>query len=430
MYSTESTYFRMHPVIRKMALWIGNGQFLPHSSCREFRLKAEKWPAVQKAWVSPSDSDSNGWSTSTLFSELTMLVARHRFAYDIVPRFEKLVFLDFEGASLDEFPVEICKLKTLQYINLSSTSVDKIPMELKNLSNLRCLYVRNTGVLQTVPEGLLPSLKELCVLDMFCSGTITAKVHYVPRLLDELKKNRLLVMLGVSIQTKSDIAKLGQLSISIRSLCMYKFEDDGQMESIDLRMLCRLKKVSELAIVNCSELKELKAEWSSTYHDMLLKDLAYFELRDLPKLQKVSLKNNRIANIRVVNISHCTKLKNVNWIGQLCSLRDLTITYCQEMEQIIDKDVVANQTGKTLGRLQRLYLEQLPQLSVICEEALQFKNLTYIFVHDCAKLKFIRASPHNCITKINLDCSKDWWSNIAQEDQQLVKTCFQTNLRQ
>ncbi|KAG2603455.1 hypothetical protein PVAP13_5KG772866 [Panicum virgatum] len=441
--STENSHVKMHKMIRKMALWIVNDRghqniWLPHSVHR-LAFSEEKWSKVERAWI--STADTSRWSSSIRCPHLVMLVARQPFSLESAPNFEDITFLDLEGINLVKFPSEICGLDRLQYLNLSASEFDGLHEDLTKLSNLKYLHIRGIGGLQTIPKDLISQLKKLQLLDLFCSGATSHKVQYLTSLLEELESKTInLLYFGITVHTRADIEQLEKLfsSVCTQALCMdqfedffheralarmslrrCEFEDERHLKKIDLRLLSCLENMRELAITK-SSVQVLVAEGHNEYG--LLPNLGFLELRNLSKLQAVTWKNAGL-DIRVVVINRCTKLRHATWVRHLQRLEELTISECPELKQVINNAEEAHQAGVSFCKLRKLKLELLPELFNISEQDFPFKELSYVRVADCEKLKFIKIQQRINQKKIRIDCNIGWWTSSV-ENQGIASSLF------
>jgi len=421
--STENSHVKMHKMIRKMALWIVNDRghqniWLPHSVHR-LAFPEEKWSKVERAWI--STADTSRWSSSIRCPHLVMLVARQPFSLESAPNFEEITFLDLEGINLDKFPSEICGLDRLQYLNLSGSKFDGLHEDLAKLSDLKYLHIRGIGALQTIPKDLISQLKRLQLLDLFCSGTTSHKVQYLTSLLEELESKTMnLLYFGITVHTRADIEQLELLSrVCTQALCMDQFEDERHLNKIDLGLLSGLENMRELAITK-SSVQMLVGEGHNEYG--LLPNLGFLELRNLSKLEAVTWKNAGL-DIRVLVINRCTKLRHATWVGHLQSLEELTISDCPELKQVINNAEAANQAGVSFCKLRKLKLELLPELFNISEQDFPFKELSYVRVADCEKLKFIKIQQRINQKKIRIDCNIGWWTSSV-ENQGIASSLF------
>ncbi|XP_044974218.1 disease resistance protein RPS2-like [Hordeum vulgare subsp. vulgare] len=373
--STENSHVKMHTMMRLMAIWIANE-----------RGYKTKW--LQNSPYRAALAEEN-W---------------HR----------NITFLDLEGTKIIELPLEICSLTELQHLNLSATAIVLLPLLLRTLSKLKYLYIRNNMVLQTIPEGLILGLKSLRGLDLFHTGASFLNV------LQELARSTLdLDMLGYTVQTIGDITQLGQLKrVCTQALCMDHFEDERHPDIIDLQILSELQELRELSIVESSHSqKVLVSEGGPNCDQWLLPYLEIFELNNLLRLEKVKWKNAGME-IRVVSIYKCDKLKDVTWVHQLKLLEQLTVARCKEMEVLIEtgessQGVSMNRTATiNFPQLKKLKLEEMPKLAIICKQACEFEELSYICITQCNKMKDIQTHKYKH-DMIKIDCSEEWWNQTC-----------------
>lgn len=416
LFTAETSHVKMHRMMRRMALWVVNdsggcGKWIPHSHGR-LDMTVEEWRVVRKVWVSLAHTKR--FSYSVHCPQLTMLVTRDNFPLQSIVSFREILFLDLDGTRRDTFPMEVCSLVNLQYLSMSGTKINSLPAELKRLSNLRYLYMRDCAHLQTIAKGLILQLKKLVVLDLFCPGG-AHKVQYFASLMEELLSNNPdVIMFGINLQSRADLTKVLQSSrLCTLGVCLDHFVDEKDPCTIDLSFLSPLNSLRELTVVKSSLCTEVIAQGNHSDNNYgLFPRLESLELSCLPKLQKVRWMNAG-KDICAVVIYKCCRLRHATWVLSLPNLNELTITYCAEMDHIInDAEMNAMASPMTVGfrSLKRLYLEQLPQLSNVSEHGFPFDDLSYVYVDRCENLKAIKVQGRVNPLKITIDCNTNWWS--------------------
>jgi Leucine-rich repeat (LRR) protein len=77
---------------------------------------------------------------------------------------DHVIKLSLRKKKLKEFPMEVLRLKNLQYLDLSRNNIKELPDSIVTLKNLQYLIVSKTG-LESLPKniGLMKSLKHLNV---------------------------------------------------------------------------------------------------------------------------------------------------------------------------------------------------------------------------------------------------------------------------
>ena len=86
--------------------------------------------------------------------------------------------LDLKGnRKLVELPLEICRLKSLEYLNLAWMSIKKVPIELKNLIELRCLILNHVRRIEVIPLNMISCLSNLHMFSMILYTTWDIKEY-------------------------------------------------------------------------------------------------------------------------------------------------------------------------------------------------------------------------------------------------------------
>ncbi|KAF7063164.1 hypothetical protein CFC21_069687 [Triticum aestivum] len=430
MFCAETSHVKMHKMFQKMAQWVVNNQgeekpWLPLSLCERSTLPGPKWCSIERAWVSRLETgrwENNRTILSSTSSPgpppLTMLISSHAFSLDLITCCQKITFLDLEGTGISEFPYAICSLREVQYLNLSGTRIEELPQEMRRLSKLKFLLVRDAGALQRVAKELIRSLIDLVMVDLFCSSGFSTHVEYAPSLLAELATPGIELALGFTAQSMTHLSELGKLQwVRTEALCLHHFEEKSKL--VDLHLVVNLRSLRELTIRDTSENLELLIAEHGT---SLLHSLNFLELNNLRKLKEIKWRNAG-NDITVVNICHCDKLKQITWVCELQQLEQLTVTYCQEMEQLFSTSKLRpHQVVTGFPKMRRLYLENLPKLSIFFEKAMELDELTYVCITGCAKLKPLNVSKASDNNKIRLECDKDWWHGLGGG--QAIMSCF------
>ncbi|GLT26056.1 hypothetical protein SLA2020_011440 [Shorea laevis] len=125
-------------------------------------------------------------------------------------------------------------------------------------------------------------------------------------------------------------------------------------------------------------------------------------------------------NLWTVDIRYCTNLKDITWIIWAPNLRNLIVSGCRRMEEIISEGGVAAMTGDLIlfVKLQNLTLSSLPELKSIHRFALSFPSLVAIRVDDCPKLRKIPLSSNSAKgRRIIIRGEQQWWNELEWEDE-------------
>ncbi|KAE8704330.1 hypothetical protein F3Y22_tig00110458pilonHSYRG00524 [Hibiscus syriacus] len=149
----RSDIVKMHDVNRDMALWIASESEMDKFCVKAgIQLKeqpvAETWEDVRR--VSPMGKQIESLTRISVCPNLLTLfpgkneskVINNDF-FNFMPML-KVLDLSF-NINLDELPVGIAKLFSLEHLNLSFTGLKTLPVELKVLENLKYLNMEHTS---------------------------------------------------------------------------------------------------------------------------------------------------------------------------------------------------------------------------------------------------------------------------------------------
>ncbi|XP_031371973.1 probable disease resistance protein At5g63020 [Punica granatum] len=167
------TTFKMHDVVRDMALWLvsEHGQKKNKIVCLEKQRSFEpkefmKWTNAETIFLQIRHQEMENFPvTPTAFSSLSTLIKRDTsvktFPKGFFSSMPLLRVLDLSlNSHLEELPEDIGALVNLRYLNLWWTQITKLPVELKTLTKLVFLLLDDRC---GVPKGLVPSLPFLRV---------------------------------------------------------------------------------------------------------------------------------------------------------------------------------------------------------------------------------------------------------------------------
>ncbi|XVF24827.1 hypothetical protein REPUB_Repub13aG0161400 [Reevesia pubescens] len=165
---------KMHDVIRDMALWIAGESekekfFVQAGVQLKEQPEAEKWEKVRR--VSLMTNEIENLTEMLVCPNLqTLFLGRNKLKVIINDFFKFMPMLRVLDLSvnrhLEELPVGIPKLVSLEHLNLSYTKIRKLPVELKALEKLKCLNLEFTSNLELIPQQLISSFSKLQVLKL------------------------------------------------------------------------------------------------------------------------------------------------------------------------------------------------------------------------------------------------------------------------
>ncbi|KAE8691127.1 hypothetical protein F3Y22_tig00110893pilonHSYRG01286 [Hibiscus syriacus] len=257
----RSDIVKMHDVIRDMALWIAS-----ESEMDKFCVKAgmhlkeqpvaETWEDVRRVSLMGNQIESLTQisvcpNLRTLFLGKNELKVIINDFFNFMPKL-KVLNLSF-NINLEELPVGIAQLVSLEHLDLSYTGLKTLPVELKVLENLKYLNIEHTLDLKTIPPQLISNLSKLKVLKMVGSG--------YEWLVEEVERLAYLNVLTISIES---------LSLLERAMKSYKFQTCNVeavilklfkgSRSLSISALADIQPLDVLVVYDCEDLEEVKIE--------------------------------------------------------------------------------------------------------------------------------------------------------------------------
>ncbi|RWR73013.1 putative disease resistance protein [Cinnamomum micranthum f. kanehirae] len=221
------------------------------------------------------------------------------------------------------------------------------------------------------------------------------------------------------------------------------------------------RKLSELGLANMNELKECRVESCEKMEALfdgdeqqetcaLLPNLESLRIENLPELRSLChgpLLPGSLSKLRHLHLSSCNNLKKVFQLGiirQLCSLEELDIRGCSNMEEIIEIEEeemsVASHTHNVLSynndtlilpNIKEIRLRSLPELVSICRGFSNFEwpSLETIDIVSCPKLKSLSFLSNGtnivapALRQIYGQCS--WWEEELEWEDNDIKQRLQ-----
>ncbi|GLT46131.1 hypothetical protein SLA2020_199110 [Shorea laevis] len=416
---------KMHDVIRDMALWIASGiekeKYIVKTSAQLTEApEIENWGMIKRLSLMNNKIQSLRGTPDcpdlqTLFLENNDLQSM-RLTMDFFQNMVSLKVLNLSNnLHLTELPVGISNLVSLQCLNISRTGIKELPMELSSLSKLKCLNLDVTLNLETVPEKLIYGFSRLQVLRMGWTGQLASRAINGNISFSRLECLECLKYLNaLTITICNDSALEGFLSSHrlhrcIEGLCILPPKDDSLFSQKTL-CLPPMKRLQYLSLVSTS-MEEMKIEWKEEGR----KIQTPYDFQT-----SVIASERNFYNLWAVEIQYCPNLKDITWIIWAPNLRNLNVSDCHRMEEIISEGGVAAMTGDLIlfKKLQNLFLFSLPELKSIHRFALSFPCLVAIRVNDCPKLRKIPLSSNSAKgRRIIIRGEQQWWNELEWEDE-------------
>ncbi|XP_040943751.1 disease resistance protein SUMM2-like [Gossypium hirsutum] len=296
--------------------------------------------------------------------------------------------------NLEELPVGIAKLVSLEHLNLSWTGIKKLPVELKALAKLKYLNLNWTEDLKMIPQQLISSFSKLQVLKMEGCGYGCLLV------LEEMEHLKYLNVLTLTFKSASELEKASRFnkffSCAIECVELLHFRDS---RSLNIMALAKLQHLCTLILWNCMDLEEVKIERN------IIEGAGCFN------------------SLRSVSVVECNHLRDVSWITFAPHLEVLWIYECNGLEEIISEEKLGEVTElkgnlNLFSKLERLLLEDLPELKTIYHHALPFPQLKEVSIRGCPMLKKLPLNSNSAKgQRLIIEGEKGWWKDVEWEDE-------------
>ncbi|XP_017613635.2 disease resistance protein SUMM2-like [Gossypium arboreum] len=337
---------KMHDVIRDMALWITHefeateDRFFVKAAAQLFEEPDVKaWESVKRMSIMANriqvlKETPKCPNLRTLFLSQTELQVISNGFFQFIPH---LTVLDLSrNIWLQVLPKEISELISLECLDLSRTGIVKLPIELKMLTKLKMLDLRYMDNLIKIPQQLISSFSKLQIFRMWS----LRKKHY---------RNEDNVLNGGNEKLIEELKDLQRLNILwISTLCFGGF-----------------KNMEEMKMEKLHTWVSSSTNYTSCFH-----------------------------TLSAVKIIQCVKLRDMSWLILAPNLRDLVISWCPEMEEILSEEKLGEVAGvigisypKPFLKLESLRLHNLPKLKSIYWDALPFPCLKLVHIVACQELK-------------------------------------------
>ncbi|XVE92488.1 hypothetical protein REPUB_Repub01dG0101500 [Reevesia pubescens] len=438
----DDWYIKIHDVIRDMSLWIA-------CKCEE-----EKWRFFVQARYQLTEAPEVGnWGSkhrmSLMENEIENLVETPNcphlqtlfLSYNYKLKVISNNFFQFmcglrvldlsENEHLEELPVGISKLVSLEYLDLSRIRVRQLPVELKALENLKCLIFEcpkfsNT----TIPSQLISVFLKLQVLRIFgCYYSSGQEVEDNNEcLVEELKCLNHLGVLTLTIRSAFVLDRF----LSNEKLCSctvsFGLNSLKDLEQLNILSLANMRSLNSLDLTFCTSLEEVKMEWGREEEGKMIKAEPKSHIQT-----SVIATQYCFQSLGDVFIALCSKLREVTWLILAPNLRRLHVSQCEKMEEIINERKLSQvaelvDTSSLFAKLDSLYLRLMPELKSIYCDALPFSCLKYIQVYECPKLKRLPLNSNSAKeNKICIRGEEEWWKELIWEDESTLNaflSCF------
>ncbi|CAK9153515.1 unnamed protein product [Ilex paraguariensis] len=384
----SSDTVKMHDVIREMALWIG----------REYEKQTDKF--LVRA------------GKPTCSKLTTLLLNENRLKKISSGFFQSMRALKVLDLSTNKFlgalPLEIGELTSLQYLNISHTWISRLPVQLQNLVNLKILDMEDTKCDQTSILQMIAGLSFLQVLKI--NGVVIDNEAMVEKL-DALKFLYYLTMTMTSASVFQRLIKCDKLQSCTRRLHLLRF---SCCITFNISSLQYMKCLNSLFVLCWDDCEDWEIDWSVEGKEIETSNNPIdFHIRNRPCFH----------SLRRVFIDNCKRLKNAKWILFAPNIESLSISSCENMEEVISAGawMEAAEKGKIpkpFAKLNHLMLGRLPKLKSIYHNPLPFPCLVVLDVRECPELKKLPLNSDSAKEhRTTIYGARDWFDKLEWLDE-------------
>ncbi|KAG6670962.1 hypothetical protein I3843_Q025200 [Carya illinoinensis] len=387
----DSSIFLMHDFINDLAQLVAGDIFFR----MEERFGVSKQRKIYKM-ARHSSQQGGGTKHFEAFSELTCLRTFIAFKLpqspgclapedplQLLSKLQCLRVLSLSGYGIYKLPNSIGDLRHLRYLDLSDTPITSMPESITTLYNLQTLILEQCPYLKKLPSTFenLVNLRHLNILNTF-------SLEEMPPQISKLTCLRTLSHLVVGEASCSGVKELGPLLHLQGTLCISRLEN--VIEPRDAR---------DAKLIEKSGLDGLLLEWSDNLNES--KDRTS-ELDILSMLHPGGtlkeliircyggarfpswLRYSSFPNMVLLRIENCKKCTSLPPIGQLPSLKDLSIEGMDSVKTI-GAEFYGENCHQTFRSLVTLYFKGMGEWENWISYG-EFPHLQKLFIGDCPKL--------------------------------------------
>ncbi|XP_022724510.1 probable disease resistance protein At1g12280 isoform X2 [Durio zibethinus] len=416
---------KMHDVIRDMSLWIAceceeeKWRFFVQAGYQLTKLpEVQNWGSIRRMSLMKNRIENlveapNCRDLQTLFLNGNQLKVINNDFFQFMCGLKVLNLSGNRG--IEELPVGISKLVSLECLDLSYTGIRQLPIELKALEKLKCLNLEYSESTIRIPRQLISTFSKLQVLRMFRCYSLGQEVEDNSEcLVEELKCLNHLNVLTVNTTSAlglDSLLRTERLCSCTLAIQLLLVKDSKRLNILSL---ANMKSLEFLDLGKSESLEEVEMEWGGL--GRMIKAQSHIET-------SVIASKHCFQSLREVFIYECSKLKDITWLILAPNLRQFNVVDCNNMEEIINKRKLSQvaelvETLTLFGKLESLFLQYLPELKSIYWDTLPFSCLKEIYVHRCPKLKRLPLDSNSAKeNKISIRGEKKWWKELQWEDE-------------
>ncbi|XP_078150562.1 disease resistance protein RPS2-like [Carex rostrata] len=433
--SEDEGHFKMHPMVRAMALWIASDEGTKETKWLvragvglKKALGAEKWREAERiSFMNNNIIELHEQPKCPALKTLMLMnnPALKKICDGFFQHMPILRVLELAGTSITELPSGIGALGQLQYLDLNRTKIKVLPSELGELVNLRWLDL-SIMPLETIPKGVLCRLTQLQGLSMYLSygdwnvGTSGSWEEF-----QELESLPRLSNFDVTIKTIAALNMLAQSHLLAGSIHWLVIKSAAGLKTLELpssNLWKNMTKLKRVRLLNCVDLKEVVINGTDVQEENDPNMLSNIIDCTIPDENKSVL-----PELECIILHWLLEAKIIYKGGCLQQLRSLYIWYCPGLEYLI---TCADNEGEeplviieAFPKLKTLVLEGLNQLKSFshARNRLSFPSLESLKVIECLMLKKFELSAENLM---EIHGTNEWWNALEWDDDMEVKERF------
>ncbi|XP_058788541.1 putative disease resistance RPP13-like protein 1 [Vicia villosa] len=327
---------------------------------------------------------------------------------DLLPTFKRLRVLSLSKyVNITKLPDSIGNLVQLRYLDLSFTEIKSLPDTVCNLYNLQTLNLFRCYSLTELPVhmGNLTSLRHLDI-----SGTA---IKELPMEIGELENLQTLSVFLVGKRNKG---------LSIKEL--RKFPNlQGKFTIENLNNIVDAKEAEDANLKNKEKIEELELIWGKESEDSLNVKIVLEMLQPPINLKSLVidlyggtsfpnwLGNSSFSNMVSIKIRNCEYCMTLPQLGQLPSLKKLSISNLLLLERIgpefycVEEGEHSNSTFQPFPSLEHMIFDSMPNW----KDWISFEGINFAFprlrtmvLHDCPELRGDLPDHLSCMEEIEI----------------------------
>ncbi|XP_021625216.1 probable disease resistance protein At4g27220 isoform X1 [Manihot esculenta] len=308
--------------------------------------------------------------------------------------------LDLDGSVVKEFPEGIEMLSNLKYLNLRGTEIVLPPGILPKLSQLEVLLLSNSFAVAAKEIASLSMLQELecCFHDI---GELKTYVHTTRTPSSDLMRWSFHVG-EIDLEDEDELFEDNELADNFK-VCLWNCSiSEGDIPLSHLEDVKYLRFINcSIEIENCDDLQRLLSFSSSPSVFKSLEEISIdsndllflFDNGDIPIAVPSSPVHVTFSLLKSIRIWECSSMKKLfpqGLMSNLQNLEDISISSCDNMEELISMEVgKESYNSNSFSLLKRIEIRKCPSMKKLFPQGLMsnLQNLEEIEVNFCDNME-------------------------------------------